>query len=122
MKYSMKIEWSEEDKCYVLFLPEFTKAMQPVSDGNSYGEAALKGQEALESIVEFYQELSRETIRAVCSDRNIVLSRTPRVCTDTNKMINMVELRTLADYLNLNYPIVLHADRRSEPFIQNARR
>ncbi len=55
IKYSMKIEWSEEDNCYVVFLPEFTRAMQPVSDGNSYGEAAHKGQEALESIVEFYQ-------------------------------------------------------------------
>jgi antitoxin HicB len=29
--------------------------MQPVSDGNSYGEAAQKGQEALEYIIEFYQ-------------------------------------------------------------------
>ena len=55
MKYSMKIEWSEEDNCYVVFLPEFTKSMQPVSDGNSYEEAAQKGQEALESIIEFYQ-------------------------------------------------------------------
>jgi hypothetical protein len=27
-------------------------------------------------------------------------------------MTNAVELRTLADYLKLNYPIVLHADRR----------
>jgi len=36
MKYSMKIEWSEEDNCYVVFLPEFTKAMQPVSDGKTY--------------------------------------------------------------------------------------
>ena len=25
-------------------------------------------------------------------------------------MINAVELRTLADYLSLNYPIVLHVD------------
>jgi antitoxin HicB len=25
-------------------------------------------------------------------------------------MTNVVELRTLTDYLNLNYPIVLHAD------------
>jgi antitoxin HicB len=55
MKYSMKIEWSEVDNCYVVFLPEFTRAMQPVSDGNSYIEAAEKGQEALESIVAFYQ-------------------------------------------------------------------
>jgi antitoxin HicB len=54
MKYSMKIEWSDEDNCYVVFLPEFTRAMQPVSDGNTYIEAAQKGEEALTSIIEFY--------------------------------------------------------------------
>jgi hypothetical protein len=30
-KYSMRIEWSEEDQCYVVSLPEFTHAMQPVT-------------------------------------------------------------------------------------------
>jgi antitoxin HicB len=40
MKDSMKIERSEEDNCYVVFLPEFTKEMQPVSDGKTYMEAA----------------------------------------------------------------------------------
>lgn len=54
MKYSMKIEWSEEDNCYVVFLPEFTKAMQPVSDGKTYMEAAQNGGDALESIVASY--------------------------------------------------------------------
>jgi antitoxin HicB len=54
MKYSMKIEWSEEDDCYVVFLPEFTKAMQPVSDGKTYMEAAQNGGDALESIVASY--------------------------------------------------------------------
>jgi antitoxin HicB len=54
MKYSMKIEWSEEDNCYVVFSPEFTKAMQPVSDGKTYLEAAQNGEDALESIVASY--------------------------------------------------------------------
>ena len=54
MKYSMKIEWSEEDNCYVVFLPEFTKVMQPVSDGKTYIEAAENGSDALESIVAAY--------------------------------------------------------------------
>jgi antitoxin HicB len=54
MKYSMKIEWSEEDNCYVVFLPEFTRAMQPVSDGKTYMEAAQNGGDALELIVESY--------------------------------------------------------------------
>jgi antitoxin HicB len=50
----MKIKWSEEDDCYVVFLPEFTKAMQPVSDGKTYIEAAQNGEEALESIIQSY--------------------------------------------------------------------
>lgn len=54
-KYSMVIEWSEEDQCYVVSLPEFTQAMQPVTDGQTYEEAAKHGQEALESLIEFYQ-------------------------------------------------------------------
>jgi antitoxin HicB len=54
MKYGMKIEWSDEDLCYVVFLPEFTKASQPVSDGLTYSDAATKGEEALESIISFY--------------------------------------------------------------------
>jgi len=54
MKYRMKIEWSEEDHCYVVFLPEFTKAMQPVSDGKTHLEAAQNGDDALESLVAAY--------------------------------------------------------------------
>jgi len=50
----MKIEWSEEDHCYVVFLPEFTKAMQPVSDGKTHLEAAQNGDDALESLVAAY--------------------------------------------------------------------
>ncbi len=35
-------------------LPEFTKAMQPVSDGITYIEAAQNGGDALESLVGSY--------------------------------------------------------------------
>jgi len=55
VKYSMRIEWSDEDQCYVVSLPEFTHAMQPVTDGHSYEEAAKRGQEALASMINFYQ-------------------------------------------------------------------
>ncbi len=54
-KYSMVIEWSEEDQCYVVSLPEFTQTMQPVTDGQTYEEAAKQGQEALDSLIDFYQ-------------------------------------------------------------------
>jgi len=55
VKYSMVIEWSEEDQCYVVSLPEFTQTMQPVTDGQTYEEAAKQGQEALDSLIDFYQ-------------------------------------------------------------------
>ncbi|TAF05176.1 MAG: type II toxin-antitoxin system HicB family antitoxin, partial [Oscillatoriales cyanobacterium] len=30
MKYTVVIQWSEEDRCFVVFLPEFEDVMQPV--------------------------------------------------------------------------------------------
>lgn len=54
-KYRMVIEWSEEDQCFVVLLPEFDRVMQPVTDGQTYEEAAKHGYEALESLMEFYE-------------------------------------------------------------------
>lgn len=54
-KYSMLIEWSEADQCYGVSLPEFIKAMQPVTDCQTYEEAVKHGQEALESLIDFYE-------------------------------------------------------------------
>lgn len=51
----MRIEWSEEEQCYGVSLPEFTHALQPVTDGQSYEEAAKRGQEALASLIDFYE-------------------------------------------------------------------
>ena len=41
MKYTVIIQWSEEDRCFIVFLPEFTDVMQPVSHGESYEEDGL---------------------------------------------------------------------------------
>lgn len=46
--YSMLIEWSEEDRAYLVTLPEFVQVIQPVTHGSTYEEAACKGQEVLE--------------------------------------------------------------------------
>jgi antitoxin HicB len=55
--YSILIQWSEEDDCYVVTIPEFAdRVMQPCTDGTTYEEAAKHGQEVLESLVELYQE------------------------------------------------------------------
>ncbi len=56
MKYTIIIQWSEEDKCFVVSLPEFKNEMQPITHGETYEEALKNAQEVLELIVEEYQE------------------------------------------------------------------
>ena len=56
MKYTVVIQWSEEDQLFVVSLPEFTDIMQPCTHGNSYQEAAKHGQELLEILIDLYQE------------------------------------------------------------------
>ncbi|MBL1209816.1 type II toxin-antitoxin system HicB family antitoxin [Geminocystis sp. GBBB08] len=57
MKYTIVIQWSDEDNCFVVFLPEFSNnVMQPVTHGETYEEALKNGQEVLELIIEEYQE------------------------------------------------------------------
>jgi predicted RNase H-like HicB family nuclease len=52
MKYSITIQWSEEDNCFVVFLPEFEDVMQPVTHGDTYEEALKNAQEVLELLIE----------------------------------------------------------------------
>jgi len=53
----MVIQWSEEDQVYVVSLPEFGPYCK--THGNTYEQAARMGQEALESLIETYQEDGR---------------------------------------------------------------
>ncbi|MEH2317642.1 type II toxin-antitoxin system HicB family antitoxin [Nostoc sp.] len=52
MKYTIVIQWSEEDQCYVVLLPEFTNIMQPCTHGETYEEAFKNAQEVLEMLIE----------------------------------------------------------------------
>lgn len=52
-RYSMLIQWSEEDSAFVVTLPEFPNCR---THGDSYEEAVKNGQEVLEMVVESYQE------------------------------------------------------------------
>lgn len=55
--YKITIQWSNEDNCFVVCLPEFSQnVMQPVTHGETYEEALKNGQEVLELIIEEYQE------------------------------------------------------------------
>jgi antitoxin HicB len=51
--YTVVIQWSEDDRCFVVFLPEFSgRVMQPVTHGDSYEEALSHAQEVLELLIE----------------------------------------------------------------------
>ncbi|MCC5620118.1 type II toxin-antitoxin system HicB family antitoxin [Nostoc sp. CHAB 5715] len=52
MKYTIVIQWSEENQCYVVLLPEFTYIMQPCTHGETYEEALKNAQEVLEMLIE----------------------------------------------------------------------
>jgi len=54
--YSLIIQWSEEERLFVVSLPEFTDVMQSCTHGHTYEEAAKHGQELLETLIEIYQE------------------------------------------------------------------
>ncbi|BAY43171.1 hypothetical protein SAMD00079811_07500 [Scytonema sp. HK-05] len=53
--YSMLIQWSNEDNCYLVHLPEFPW-QQYHTHGKTYEEAAKHGHEIIESLIEWYQE------------------------------------------------------------------
>jgi predicted RNase H-like HicB family nuclease len=52
MKYTIVIQWSDEDQCFVVLLPEFTDVMQPVTHGDTYEDALKNAQEVLELLIE----------------------------------------------------------------------
>lgn len=52
-RFSMVIRWSEEDRVFVVSLPEFGEYAQ--THGDTYEEAAQNGREVLELLVESFQ-------------------------------------------------------------------
>ncbi|MCW5315257.1 type II toxin-antitoxin system HicB family antitoxin [Nostoc sp. KVJ3] len=54
MKYIILIQWSNEDECYVVSLPDFSDVMQPCTHGDTYNEALKNAQEVLEMLIESY--------------------------------------------------------------------
>jgi len=52
MKYTVIVQWSEEDQCFVVLLPEFIDVMQPVTHGDTYQEAMQNAHEVLELLID----------------------------------------------------------------------
>jgi antitoxin HicB len=56
LKYSILVRWSDEDKCYVVFLPEWEGLVnQPCTDGKTHKQAAKHGRQVLEMMIDMYQ-------------------------------------------------------------------
>ena len=53
--YSMVIQWSEEDHCYLVHLPDFPW-QEFHTHGNTYEEAAKHGREVIESLIEWFKQ------------------------------------------------------------------
>lgn len=51
MKYTIVIEWSQQDQCFIVYLPEFEQVMQPVTHGQTYEEALENAQEVLDLLI-----------------------------------------------------------------------
>jgi antitoxin HicB len=52
LRYSMLIQWSDEDQTYLVILPEWAdRVLGPVTHGVTYEEVVRHGQEAIEALV-----------------------------------------------------------------------
>lgn len=49
LRYSMRIEWSDEDRVFVVSLPEWGDLVH--THGSTYEEAVRQGQELIEALV-----------------------------------------------------------------------
>lgn len=59
-KYRINIVWSDEDKCYLVELPEFANALQRYfTHGDTYAEAIANAEEVLELLIEDYETSGR---------------------------------------------------------------
>jgi antitoxin HicB len=59
LRYQMLIQWSDEDECFLVSLPDFP-GQQWRSHGETYEEAVANGIEALESLAIAYQSMDEE--------------------------------------------------------------
>ena len=55
LHYMVVIQWSDEDNCYLVHLPDFP-SQQFHTHGDTYEEALKNAQEVLKLLVEEYQE------------------------------------------------------------------
>jgi len=64
LRYSMIVQWSDEDQAYLVTLPEWKdRVFGPVTHGDTYEQAIKHGEEALEALIASAQK-HNETLPA----------------------------------------------------------
>ncbi|MEM9273215.1 MAG: type II toxin-antitoxin system HicB family antitoxin [Cyanobacteria bacterium P01_F01_bin.143] len=56
LRYRILIQWSDEDSCFLVSLPDFPDEQQWVTHGETYQEALENAVEVMDLLVEIYQE------------------------------------------------------------------
>lgn len=56
MKYRILIQWSDEDDCYLVSLPDLSPNQTWVTHGNTYEEALKHGLEVMEELILIAEE------------------------------------------------------------------
>ena len=59
LKYRIIIQWSNEDNCFLVSLPDFKEEQQWVTHGETYQEALENAVEVMDILVEIYQEKNK---------------------------------------------------------------
>jgi antitoxin HicB len=59
LKYRILIQWSNENNCFLVSLPDFIEEQQWVTHGETYQEALQNAVEVMEMLVEIYEEKGR---------------------------------------------------------------
>jgi antitoxin HicB len=55
-RYSILIQWSEEDQLYLVMIPEFVdRVMQPCTSGKTYEEAVTNAQDCIQACLEVWE-------------------------------------------------------------------
>ncbi|MEM7590546.1 MAG: type II toxin-antitoxin system HicB family antitoxin [Cyanobacteria bacterium P01_A01_bin.83] len=56
LKYRIIIQWSDEDNCFLVSLPDFKDEQQWVTHGETYHSALENAVEVMDMLVKIYQE------------------------------------------------------------------
>ena len=64
LKYRILIQWSNEDNCFLVSLPDFKEEQQWVTHGETYEEALQNAVEVMDILLEIYQEKGKPLPKA----------------------------------------------------------